>query len=146
VIVRALADEELEHVDARLPLHRLEQSGGLYLVAWEAGEPVGHAHLALTDPPELQDVYVLPAHRRRGVATALTRAAEQEAASRSFDRLTLSVDVENDAAQALYRRCGYRERGGPVRHRGSTLLRGEPFAFDVLLVYLVKPLGSPPAA
>ena len=45
---------------------------------------------ALSDPPELQDVLVLPAHRRRGVATALTRAAEREAAARGHTVLTLT--------------------------------------------------------
>jgi len=57
---------------------RPRDDGSFYLIAWEDGEPVGHAYLALDDPPELQDVEVLPTHRRRGVASALTQAAENE--------------------------------------------------------------------
>ena len=44
-------------------------------------EPLGHVYLALSDPPELQDVSVRSAYRRRGIATALTQAAEEEAAT-----------------------------------------------------------------
>ena len=53
-----------------LGLARLDQGDGFYLVAWERGEPLGHAHLALTDPPKLQDVSVRPEQRRRGIASA----------------------------------------------------------------------------
>ena len=69
--IRELAPNEVERVGSVLGLARVDQGDGYYLVAWEDDEPVGHAHLALTDPPELQDVSVRAEHRRRGVATAL---------------------------------------------------------------------------
>jgi Acetyltransferase (GNAT) family len=50
-------------VGAVLALARLDQGDGFYLVAWEDGEPIGHAYLALTDPPELEDVSVRREHR-----------------------------------------------------------------------------------
>ncbi len=62
-----------------LGLARLHQGDGFYLVAWEADEPLGHADLALTDPPELQDVEVRREYRRLGIASALTAHAEDEA-------------------------------------------------------------------
>jgi hypothetical protein len=43
--IRPLVPDELELVGARLPLNRLD-GAGTYLVAWEAGKPVGHAHIA----------------------------------------------------------------------------------------------------
>ncbi len=75
-----LSAGEAEHVVAAgLGLaRRPRDDGSFYLIAWEDGEPVGHAYLALDDPPELQDVEVLPTHRRRGIASALTQAAEDE--------------------------------------------------------------------
>ncbi|MFN2467405.1 MAG: GNAT family N-acetyltransferase [Gaiellaceae bacterium] len=141
MIVRPLADDELALVDSRLPLHRLDQGDGFYLVAWDRADPAGHAYLALTNPPELQDVYVLPELRRRGVATSLPAAAEGESVARGFDRLTLSVDVENGEARGLYERLGYLETGAvPVRRQGTIMLRGEPFRFDATLAYLSKRL------
>jgi len=119
--IRELAPNEVERVGAVLGLARLEQGDGYYLVAWEGDEPLGHAHLALTDPPELQDVSVRPEYRRRGVATALAGAAERAAAAGGFTRLRLSVSVANDAARAMYRHLGYVDAGVPPRRVHGTI-------------------------
>jgi GNAT superfamily N-acetyltransferase len=147
--VRALSGAEVELVDRHLPLSRLDQharEGSTYLVAWEDEEPVGHAHVAWLGThlalPEIQDVYVSPAHRRRGIATLLTEAAETEARARGCMRISLSVSVEgNPAARDLYEQLGYRDAGVPtVRTVGLITLRGLPFEVDDTLLYLAKPL------
>jgi len=142
--IRPLQPEETARViGAGLGLSRLPRDdGSCYLVAWEGEEPVGHAHLALSDPPELQDVSVLPEHRRRGVATALTRAAEQEAAARGHDTLTLTVGIANEDAQALYRKLGYRDSGlPPVRVQGTVQIRTGPLEVDDTLLTWEKGLA-----
>ena len=53
-----------------LGLARLHQGNGFYLVAWEYDEPLGHAYLALTDPPELGDVSVRLEHDGEGLQRA----------------------------------------------------------------------------
>jgi hypothetical protein len=58
VIVRRLADDDVDRVEAVLGLARLYQGNGFYLVAWDDEEALGHAYLALTDPPELQDMAI----------------------------------------------------------------------------------------
>jgi ribosomal protein S18 acetylase RimI-like enzyme len=140
--VRLMTADDLELVDRHLPLHRLDQDGGEYLVAWEDGMPIGHAHLDWRhDPPEVQDVFVDGAHRRRGVASRLSASAENLARQRGFDTIALDVDVENAPARALYEKLGYRERGTPPRRQaGTIMLRGKPFSFDVVLIDLVKQL------
>jgi hypothetical protein len=45
LVVRLLEIEEVAVAAERLPLNRLAQPGGEYLVAWDGSEPVGHAHL-----------------------------------------------------------------------------------------------------
>lgn len=135
--VRPLDPVDTERVlAAGLGLARLPRGdGSFYLVAWEGDEPIGHAHLALSDPPELQDVSVLPAHRRRGVATALTRAAEDEARARGHAVLTLTVGIANEAAQALYRSLGYGASGlPPKRVRGTVQIRTGPLEVDDTLL------------
>jgi ribosomal protein S18 acetylase RimI-like enzyme len=52
-------------------------------------------------------VEVNPAHRRRGLGTALTLAACAEAAHRAAEHAFLQVETENAAALALYERCGF---------------------------------------
>jgi proline iminopeptidase len=130
-------------IAAGLGLSRLPPGdGSFYLVAWEGDEPLGHAHLALTDPPELQDVEVLPAHRRRGVATALTRTAEREVAARGHPVLTLTVGAANEPAQALYRSLGYRDSGSPPqRVQGTVQIRTGPLEVDDTLLTWRKPLA-----
>jgi [ribosomal protein S18]-alanine N-acetyltransferase len=145
VNVRPIRAEETSRViDAGLGLSRLPRGdGSFYLVAWAGDEPLGHAHLALTDPPELQDVLVLPAHRRRGIATALTRAAEREAAARGHTMLTLTVGIANGPAQALYRSLGYRDSGLPPRRvQGTVHLRTGPLDVDDTLLTWEKEVST----
>jgi mycothiol synthase len=141
--IRELAPDEVERVGSVLGLARLGQGDGHYLVAWEDDEPLGHAYLALTDPPELQDVAVRPEHRRRGVAMALARAAEQAVVARGSDRLRLSVGIDNAAAQTLYGGLGYVDVGIPLRHvHGTIQLRTGPVEVDATLLTWEKPLPA----
>jgi [ribosomal protein S18]-alanine N-acetyltransferase len=139
--VRPLAPGEAEAVGGVLGLARLHQRNGFYLVAWQAGEPAGHAYLALTDPPEMQDVQVRPEFRRRGAASALAAAVEEEARRRDCQVLRISVSAESEQAQALYRRLGYVDTGlPPVRVQGVVHIRTGPLRVDDTLLTWEKRL------
>jgi GNAT superfamily N-acetyltransferase len=149
VTVRELSPADVELVDRHLPLSRLDQhieEGSTYLIAWEGEQPVGHARIAWRgthlELPEIQDVYVSPEHRRRGVATLLTATAESAARARGCDRISLSVSEEgNPSARKLYEGLGYVDAGVPsVRTVGLITLRGQPFEVDDTLMYLSKAL------
>jgi ribosomal protein S18 acetylase RimI-like enzyme len=97
----------------------------------------------LTDPPELQDVEVRTKYRRRGIADALTARAEGEARTRGFDRLRLTVSVENAPAQALYRQRGYVDAGvAPRRVKGTIEIRTGPIEVDDTLLTWEKRLDQ----
>ena len=141
--VRELEPDEVDLVGDVLGLARLHQGDGFYLVAWLDGVPAGHLHLALTDPPELQDVQVAEAFRRRGVADTLIAHAEDEASRRCFDRIRLGVGLGNDAAQELYRRRGYVDAGLPqIRTVGTIMIRTGPIEVDDTIVMWEKRLGD----
>jgi GNAT superfamily N-acetyltransferase len=149
VTVTQLRPSEVAYVDRFLPLDRLDQQradGSTYLVAWDDDQPVGHAHVAWAGThlgvPEIQNVFVVPEQRRRGIAAQLTEAAEQEARLRGWDTISLSVSEHgNVAAQQLYAKLGYADAGvDPVRVSGTIMLRGRPLDVDDTLVYLVKAL------
>ena len=143
VQIRPLLEDEVDVVGASLGLARLDQGDGFYLVAWSGEAPVGHAHLALSDPPELQDVFVVEEHRRRGIAVALTSAAEHEARTRGFDRLRLGVSIDDAGAQALYRRCGFVDTDVPPnRVQGTIIIRTGPIEVDDTILTWEKPLAS----
>lgn len=140
--IRPLAAGEVDVVGAALGLARLHQpDDGLYLVAWDGNAPVGHLRLALSDPPELQDVAVVPGHRRRGVATALVAAAERDARARGRQEIRLEVSVDDPAAQSFYERCGYADAGLPPRRvTGPVEIRTGPIQVDDTLVTWCKQL------
>jgi GNAT superfamily N-acetyltransferase len=141
--IRRLQWGEVDRVTAVLGLSRLHQGDGVYLVAWEGDEPLGHAHLALTDPPSLQDVSVRPEHRRRGVASALAAAAEQTAHDHGFDLLRLEVSACDEVAQAVYRGLGYVDAGVPPRRVvGTVMLRTGPLEVDDTLLTWEKRLDG----
>jgi ribosomal protein S18 acetylase RimI-like enzyme len=58
-----------------------------------------HAHIFL--------LYVLPDHRRQGLARALMAAAEQWAQQRGDRQIGLQVFTDNQPARALYQTLGY---------------------------------------
>ena len=149
VTVRELKPGEVESAARQLPLNRLPQhveGRSTYLVAWEDTVPVGHAHIAWSGThlglPEIQDVFVLPELRHRGIASQLTHAAEAEARAQGWDRISLSVSQDgNPAASRLYAKLGYADVGAePVRVLGQVMIRSGPLEVDDTLVYLVKEL------
>jgi GNAT superfamily N-acetyltransferase len=145
--IRPLAHEDVERVVAVLGLARLHQGIGFYLVAWEGDEPLGHVYLAVTGPPEVHDVSVRPEHRRRGVASALIAAAEQETRARGGDRLRIAVGVDNEPAQRLYRSLGYVDTGvPPKRVQGTIVIRTGPIEVDDTLLTWEKRLSADPGS
>jgi ribosomal protein S18 acetylase RimI-like enzyme len=141
-----LTEHDVERVGAVLGLARLEQGDGLYLVAWQGDEPIGHVYLAFADPAELQDVAVRKEHRRRGVASTLAEAAGREAAARGVDRLRIVVSIDDKAAQALYRKCGYLETSiPPTRVLGPVVIRTGAIEVDDTLLTWEKRLAAGPS-
>ncbi len=139
--VRPLDAAEVDVVLAVLDLARLDQGDGFYLVAWGGAEPLGHAHLALTDPPELQDVLVRADARGRGVARALVEAAAREVRVRGGDRLTLMVSADDARAREVYRRLGFVDAGLPPRRVvGTVRIRTGPIEVDDTLLTLERPV------
>ena len=141
VSIRALAEGEEAAVGAVLGLARLHQGDGLYLVAWADSDPVGHVHLALKDPPELQDLTVAKRYRRRGIARCLLAAAEADLRLRGCVTVRLEVSVNDEIARSLYLAFGYVDAGLPVRRvKGRIQLRTGPIEVDDNLITLEKGL------
>jgi GNAT superfamily N-acetyltransferase len=58
----------------------------------------------------LDELYVVPAERGRGIGTALLKAAEEECRRRGSALLEINVDGEDVAARRFYERHGYVDR------------------------------------
>ncbi len=95
---------------------RLASEATRFFVARERdGTLVGFVHLlpafdtlGMTPSWILEDLFVAPEHRGRGVGAALMRRAEALARETGATRLSLSTAHDNATAQRLYLASGYR--------------------------------------
>jgi GNAT superfamily N-acetyltransferase len=104
-------------------LARQQRGGGVLLVAWLEGRPVGEVFLECepaTEPevrrqlpgvPRLDHLEVLGPFWGRGIGTALIRAAEASARRLGYERIALGVGLDNPRARRLYARLGYVDWG-----------------------------------
>jgi GNAT superfamily N-acetyltransferase len=104
-------------------LARQRRGGGVLLVAWLDGRPVGEVFLE-TEPanepevrrhlpgvPRLDHLEVAGPFQGRGIGTALIRAAEDTARRLGNERIALGVGLDNPKARRLYARLGYADWG-----------------------------------
>ncbi|MBD2892241.1 hypothetical protein amrb99_11510 [Actinomadura sp. RB99] len=104
-ILAAAADPERK-VDGTLGV---EAEQVVYVgVAYAGGTAIGHVALRrYGDGVELKRMYVAPAHRGSGAATALLAAAERAARSLGASRVVLQTGDRQPDAVRLYEREGY---------------------------------------
>jgi len=94
---------------------RLDRGESVVFVAVADGKGVGFVQLYPTFTSVgarrawiLNDLYVSPDARQRGVGRALMDAARRMAEGMGAAWLELATARDNDRAQALYRSCGYK--------------------------------------
>ena len=88
-------------------------------IAHDGKQPAGYLlavyvfsleHLGLT--AEIDEFFVLPSCRGRGVGAQLLRMAEAEFARTNCTNVSLQLGRGNEAAREFYRRNGYSDRAG----------------------------------
>jgi len=166
VDIRPLAPEELGLVEHHIafdwgaPAKHLErlarQSEGaiVYLVAWYHDVPVGHVFIVwggatdepmrsqLADCADLQDLFVAPGYRCRGVGSRLLDEAETLVTQRGFPRLGLGAAVDNTRARNLYQRKGFEDAGFGEYPSGGVYndRDGSERRWEEICIYLIKRL------
>jgi drug/metabolite transporter (DMT)-like permease/GNAT superfamily N-acetyltransferase len=109
-----LADHEVEREPARIETisSEYEDPDGTFLVVYDdLGRPVACGGIrSLGDGvAEVKRMYVVPEARGEGIGAQLLKRLEDEARRRGYSHLRLDTAAPLTAAQALYRRAGYRE-------------------------------------
>jgi ribosomal-protein-alanine N-acetyltransferase len=102
---------ELSHSWARLEVLRQVPSGRVVAFC---------NYWLVTDELHILNIAVHPNERRHGHASYLLRHILSEAHRASFRVLSLEVRVSNRAAQALYRKFGFREVGRRPKYYADT--------------------------
>jgi GNAT superfamily N-acetyltransferase len=138
--------------------HRLqaqEEGKGQYLVAWYL-IPVGHIYIVWDGcdegplagrqqrEPFIEDTYVHPAARRKGIGTLLMDAAEQVIWKHGHHRVGLTVSINNPQVEAMYEKRGYEEAGLGVfeSRRMITDSAGRERIWSAKVRYWVKDLSG----
>lgn len=92
-----------------------QDSGVNGMAAIEASHILGIMHYilhpttgSLANVCYMQDLFVMPAHRGKGIAKSLVRALEQRGKTEHWARITWLADNTNPEAQTLYRNLGVR--------------------------------------
>ena len=134
---------------------RQSQGQVVYLVAWYNGVPIGHALLKWQGAdedqvasvlqgtcPDVEDLFVAESSRSQGVGRRLLDAAEHLVREHGFQRIGLSVGVDNPRARALYEHLGYRDAGLGLLHEHGEYVdsSGCRRSWDETCVYLTKSL------
>ena len=90
----------------------LHAPGYIMLCAVHEGHPVGYAAAYRTvDEINIGSLAVFPVWRKRGIGKALLDELDRTALGLGLGGITLEVRASNEAAIALYRKCGYEQRG-----------------------------------
>jgi len=93
----------------------VDGSRGFLMLALDSGRVVGVAYVATLLSAEhcgpvawLEELYVKPRHRSRGIGTALVTAVLERAQQTGIVAMDLEIDAGHRRAVSLYRRFGFR--------------------------------------
>ena len=98
-------------VQARYAPYNLPQLMDCRIVAYENGRPAGCGAWKKIDGTtfEVKRIYIAPEFRRKGIASAIIAALEQDAAQHGFTRAILETAPMTGDSAALYLKLGYHE-------------------------------------
>lgn len=93
---------------------KFDHGESVIFLAWDGARPVGFTQLfpsfssvSMARTFLLNDLFVAPSHRRRGVGALLLDAAVRHGRALGAVRLSLSTHVSNTTAQATYQAQGW---------------------------------------
>ena len=125
----------------RLDADEVAPGRGAFLVARSGGVPAGCGAVRRLEAgdAEVKRMFVVPAHRGRGIGRAVLEALEREARALGVRRLVLETGTRQQAALALYRSAGY----DPIPPFGDYTTEAErAYLESGLSVFLGKPLSA----
>ncbi|HEX2332580.1 MAG TPA: GNAT family N-acetyltransferase [Burkholderiales bacterium] len=107
-----------------------DSAKGKVFVAREGREVVAMASLLYTISTAeggkaalFEDLVTAPEHRKRGIGEALLKHVVAQARAEGVLRITLLTDMQNERAQAMYRRVGF--VGSPMKPMRLKLNKGK---------------------
>jgi ribosomal protein S18 acetylase RimI-like enzyme len=107
-LVIAYSGRVMSSLDLPMSLHLLQASGVFGFIRFmQRASPLFGVKEAENDEYFISNIAVLPAFQRQGLGKYLLSQAEKTARDLGFNKISLSVDVENKQAFSLYKRVGF---------------------------------------
>ncbi len=98
----------MKSLDLQMALELMQQTGFVGFASFIGRVlPLAGVQEAEDDDYFISNVAVLPEYQGKGIGSQLLARAEARARQQGFEKLSLTVDVENDRARALYARTGF---------------------------------------
>jgi GNAT superfamily N-acetyltransferase len=134
--IKELFDEQVKGERTVFVAYSDAQFAGYVSIKWRADYP----HFAKKGIPEIKDLRVLPALRRRGIATALMDEAEKRVFARSpLVGIGVGMYADYGPAQRMYVLRGYVPDGLGLFHKNEPVVPGRPVPVDDdLVLYFIK--------
>jgi GNAT superfamily N-acetyltransferase len=114
---------------------------GHVLIIWEGGDD-GPLETRTTKEPLIEDLYVHPAARKKGIGKMLMDEAEALIRTKGFNKVGLAVMVNNPAVETMYKKRGYENTNLGVFEcrRTFTGRDGREKQWSANMKYLIKNL------
>ena len=165
VIIREATDDAIGPLESFLSsgdfskhgdrLKAQKSGAGEYLIAWHL-IPVGHVFIIWNGggegplahrrekEPLIEDLYVHPVVRRKGIGKMLMDEAEELIRKRGSGAVGLTISTNNPGVEAMYEKRGYRESnlGAFISHRIFRDKAGREKTWSSKVTYWVKVLES----
>ena len=98
-------------------LEELKNPVAVYFTAQAEGRAIGYIGLwEVYGQADITNIAVLPAYRKKGIASALLKRAVSHCKSRGLSPITLEVRKSNHAALNLYSKFGFKTIGERKRY------------------------------
>ncbi len=111
-IIVTYSEAEMRKLEVPMALHLIREIGLRGFVRFtRRALPLVRVKEAEEDEYFIGNVAVLPEQQGKGIGSRLLAKAEEMARTRGYRKLSLTVDVENERARALYLRSGFELAG-----------------------------------
>ncbi|MBI5346898.1 MAG: GNAT family N-acetyltransferase [Chlamydiae bacterium] len=103
-----------------------------------------YPHFKKANIPEINDLWVLKEHRRKGIGKRIIAYLENQARREGFRQIGIGVGLYEDygPAQNLYGKLGYLPDGSGITYKHLAVVAGEKYPVDDdLVLWLTKTLS-----
>ncbi|MDF5709469.1 MAG: GNAT family N-acetyltransferase [Nostoc sp. S4] len=111
---------------------------GHVLLHWDSDTPGEPDAVRALHIPRVEDLWVMPEHRGKGISRYLMNQVEELARSQGHTQIGLDVAMEDYFARTLYKRRGYKQVGiDEYKLSGVNTVDGKEYSWQENCIFLI---------